>query len=97
MQCDEPVAIDLIEEGYNTVAVVFDHPDENISTSGSIDEELHNLINVTIRPSLPTFEDKPVDKRFTIFIISDTQTDAVARAVLSILPGGAPSDNDGRE
>ena len=91
MEYGEPVAIDLIKEGYESVTVVLDHPDEEIVASGFIDDELHNLIVVRFDVSLPMFEDKPIDKRFTIFVNSDDQTDAVARAVLSILPG-APSN-----
>lgn len=93
VQESEPVPIDLTEEGYTTVSVVFDHPDENITATGIIDDELPYMIDLKVDVQLPMFEDKPIEKRFTLFVNRTGASDAVARAKLSILPGAPVSVN----
>lgn len=100
MEPDEPVPIDLTSEyeGYNQeLEVIFDHPDDRIMATAWIDDELPYLIKMVVSPQLPMFEDKPIEKRFTLFAqrrIEGSQDqylpDAVVRAKLVILPG-APS------
>lgn len=94
----DPVPIDLTNEEYNEeLLVVFDHPDELIMAHAWIDDELPYLIKMVISPQLPMFEDKPIEKRFTLFARRSVEgsqdqylQDAVVRAKLVILPG-APS------
>lgn len=105
MKPDEPVPIllyskdeDIDDEGYEQdLEVVFDHPDERIMAAAWIDKDIPNLIKLVISPQLPMFEDKPIEKRFTLFAKrpldegpSGLLSDAIVRAKLIILPG-APS------
>jgi hypothetical protein len=94
----DPVPIDLLNEEYNEELIVaFDHPDELIMAQAWVDDELPYLIKMVISPQLPMFEDKPIEKRFTLFARRSVEgsqdqylQDAVVRAKLVILPG-APS------
>lgn len=96
------VPIDLLDEGYDReVKIVFDEPDEHITAKAYIDTELTHLIKLAVSVQMPTFEDKPIDKRFTLFVTRDdedlyaTTADAVVRGVLTILPGAPLFFDDG--
>jgi hypothetical protein len=75
MKPDEPIPIilhstdaDIEDEGYSQeCSVVFDQPDERILATAWVDEDIPNLIKMVISPQLPVFEDKPIEKRFTLF------------------------------
>ena len=99
LEYNEPEKIMLTEEGYDSEATVaFDDADaaEYISAEAYIDDELDYLIHLVIAPNFPVFEDKPKDLRFTLFIKrTDNGTDyydAVARIMLSVLPGAPHPD-----
>ena len=83
--------IHLIEEGYEDVAVSFE--DEDTSQYLDVNEWIYseddNIIRMTAAANFPTFSDKPIDLRFTIFVKEpdDSAIDAVCHGVITVLPG----------
>lgn len=83
--------IHLLDEGYTDVSIVFDDSDkaQYIDATVAIDEDDDNIVRVKIDTFFPTFEDKPVDMRFTVFVRNNAtdMTDAVCHGMLTVLPG----------
>lgn len=84
--------IHLLEEGYTDAEVSYEDTEDidYLTTNAWIDEEDDNIVRMTVATNLPTFDDKPKDYKFTIFVKSESTIDAVCHAVISVLPG-APS------
>lgn len=84
--------VDLISEGYDTVAIKFDDPDIAAHLEvleAYIDEDNPYLIRLKIHADLDFFEDKPKETRFTLFIENNVEQmiDAVCHGFITILPG----------
>lgn len=83
--------INFYSEERTRVEVVFDEeidPDY-IDAFGRIEEDTPSIVRVRIKTNFPSFSDKPIEKRFTVFV-SDTEgynIDAVVHGILVILPG----------
>lgn len=98
-RCDDLPPIHLLDEGYQDVAVTFEDADQasNITVESWIDEDDDNIVRVHMDTAFPTFSDKPIDLRFTVFVrktytdpatnITRTTKDAVAHCFVSVLPG----------
>lgn len=86
--------INLIDEGYEIDAkVAFEDADEYLTATGRIDTEEQNMIRIAVNAQYPEFSDKPIEKRFTVFIrknrddgITDS-IDAVCHGIIVVLPG----------
>lgn len=92
--------IDLIDEGYQQVQVVFEEPEQASGIQNVvayIDEDNPFIIYLKMDARFPTFSDKPKDLRFTVFIGNpgEGQVDAVCHAFLTVLPG--PNFNSEQE
>lgn len=82
--------IHLLKEGYNEVAVSFEDEEQaqNLTVNAWIDEDDDNIIRMIVGSKFPTFSDKPVDLRFTVFVKKDNATiDAVCHGFITVLPG----------
>lgn len=83
--------IDLPDEGYNVAKVVFDDGVMyDVDTTATFDSEDPNIIRIThaTHAALSDFTDnKPIDRKFTLFVKNATNTDAVCRGVIRVLPG----------
>lgn len=90
---DDLTPINLTDEGYAKASITFDDPAiaEFITASAYIDETDDHLVNVSIAVDAPTFKDKPIDVRFTVFVSDESESvrDAVCHGILSILPGSS--------
>lgn len=90
-----PIILDpihLIEEGYQTQAIV-EYEDaelaEHMHTSAWIDEDDDNLVRMVVHADFPVFHDKPIENRFTLFIKKEDNSiiDAVCHGIVTVLPG----------
>ena len=87
------------EEGYDKVTVALEDSQyaEYIEVEGSIDEiNEPNIVRVRFHPNFPTFHDKPIETRFTVFVhgTEDDLINAVCHGILVILPGpNFPTDS----
>jgi hypothetical protein len=83
--------IHLTEEGYDEVAVSFEDEEKsaNLEVRAWIDEEEDNIIRMMVGANFPTFSDKPVDLRFTVFVKKSdgSAIDAVCHGFITVLPG----------
>lgn len=83
--------INLTEEGYNVVSVVFDDGTAyDADTTATIDSVDPNIIHVTHATNVPLssfVNNKPIDRKFTLFVRNQTNTDAVCRGIIRVLPG----------
>lgn len=91
---EEIMPIDLIEEGFaETCLISFDQPDTtHLAATAHIDSDNPNRICFGFNAQLETFEDKPIEKRFTLLLYNEEDDfyQSVLRGILVILPG-APS------
>lgn len=83
--------IHLDDEGYTEAFVTFEDDEYSafLTDKAWIDKEYDNVVRVQIGTALPSFSDKPIDIRFTVFVQKENIIDAVAHGVLSVLPGRA--------
>lgn len=89
--------IDLIEEGYDSVQVTFEDDEmaQHLSIETWIDEDDPNIVRLLVFAGFPSFSDKPIDVRFTLFVSKSNEEipsremarDAVCHGVFTILPG----------
>lgn len=86
--------IDLIEEGFTAALISFDEPDAaHLTAQAAVDQDNPHTISFGFSAELETFEDKPVEKRFTLFLYNEEEEfyQSVLRGILVILPG-APAE-----
>lgn len=96
---DDLEPIHLLDEGYQEAAITFDNPDieQCLTYKAWIDEDDDFIVRIYITAELPTFEDKPKETRFTVFvkktytdpITNETMItkDTVCHGIFTILPG----------
>lgn len=96
-----PHPIDLLSEyeGYDAAYVTTDEDVESLglTLSARLDESEHNVVYLRAKANLDTFEDKPKDFRFTVFLHAPARTyqgnlelekmDQVIRGMITVLPG----------
>ena len=83
--------IHLTEEGYDEAVVAYED-DENLQyleTTAFIDNDNDSVVRMNVAANLPSFEDKPVDLRFTLFVKKEdgSAIDAVCHGIVTVLPG----------
>lgn len=85
--------IHLIEEGYTEAAVSYEDEEQaaHLITEAWIDEEVDNIVYMKVKADYPTFNDKPLDLRFTLFVKKHdgSAIDAVCHGFISVLPGAS--------
>lgn len=82
------IPINLSEEGYTDVDVVFSGSPSGITASGSIDAINDNIIRVKFSASCPDAERKPLEIQFSIFVTDGSDVrDIACRGIIVVLPG----------
>ena len=85
------VPIHLADEGYTEAAVSFDDDDlaENLTATATIDTDEDHVVKLNVTTDFPTFKDKPIEIRFTVFVKKSSTgvKDAVCHGILVVLPG----------
>jgi hypothetical protein len=83
--------IHLTEEGYTQAFVTFEDEDnaQFLEANAWIDGEEDNAVHMVVYAGFPSFSDKPVDVRFTLFVQNGYITDAVGHGIITVLPGRA--------
>ena len=88
--------IHLIEEGYDELAISFEDSDnaQHLETNVWIDPDDDNIVRLTVKADFPTFSDKPIDLRFTVFAKKSdgSAIDSICHGMITVLPG-APYPN----
>ena len=90
--------IHLREEGYEDARVSIDNDSmsEHLDVNAWIDEEDDYIVRMSVKANFPTFYDKPIETKFTIFISNwiNGTIDAVCHASIVVLPGSPFPDTD---
>lgn len=90
--------IHLIEEGYSDVRVSIDDDEiaEYLKINAWIDEADDYIVRMSVKANFPTFYDKPVETRFTVFAANwqNSTIDAVCHAFITVLPGSPFPEGD---
>lgn len=92
-----PIPLTSNYEGYTDAYVVLDNPIDGLTVSAWLDEDEGNVVRMRAKAAVATFEDKPKDCRFTLFIHAPARTydgkaeqeriDEVFHGMITILPG----------
>lgn len=85
-----PIDLTSEEEGYEEAAVILDEPTEGLTLRAEIDDVETNVVMLHVSANLEFFEDKPIERRFTLFVRAGDRMDQVVRGVISVLPGRSP-------
>lgn len=87
----EPINLLSEEEQYQSNAYVMIEEDDGYITvdSAFIDGEEPSIIRIALNVQYPEFHDKPIEKRFTVFISSESRDriDAICHGMIVVLPG----------
>jgi len=84
--------IDLEDEGYTSVEIVWDDDDvlDSCTCSADFSDDSDNVIEISVDTAFDAFQDKPLEHRFTVFVGGDSVgKDAVCRGIMVVLPGNA--------
>lgn len=88
--------IHLLEEGYDEIYVTYEDQEKAsyLTTTAWIDEQDDSIIRIKVKTNFPTFSDKPVEIRFTVFAKNTEEDliDSVCHGVIAILPGSPQPD-----
>jgi len=83
--------IHLLEEGYTETEVSFEDEEkaQYVTATTQIDPQDDNIVRMKVAANFPTFSDKPIDLRFTIFVKkkNGSAIDAICHAMITVLPG----------
>ena len=89
-----PIELTSDYEGYTEAYVALEKPVDGLTASAWIED---NVVYARFKSAFDTFEDKPQDYRFTVFIraprrvyegkVEDERIDEVFHGTLSVLPG----------
>lgn len=90
------IPIHLLEEGYVHASVAYEDEEmaEHMTTRAWIDEDDDNIVRMSVHADFPTFHDKPLENRFTIFVANEDGTviDSVCHGFVTVLPGAPYED-----
>lgn len=83
--------IHLADEGYTEAFVTYEDEaaEAFFDTEAWIDNDQDNVVHIRVNTFFPSFSDKPIDVRFTVFVAKGDTVDAVSHGMITVLPGKA--------